>query len=791
MVESTNAADVHFPQVREPVTLADSENQHGRRLQRPALDSRLAASPANAAIFITARWGKAVPAGPNKLTKSAQEPLWASDERLRSIVENVVDGIITIDESGVIQTANAAAERIFGYPNNELIGRNVAVLMPEPFSASHDGYLANYLRGGSAKIIGIGREVVGLRRDGTTFPLDLSVGEFRMSGRRYFTGVVRDITARKRAESALRESEGRFRALADNAPVLIWISGTDKRCTWFNKRWLDFTGRNLEQECGDGWVEGVHVDDLDRCLDTYVTSFDSRVPFTMEYRLRRHDGEYRNVLDTGTPLADGSGRFAGYIGSCIDITDRIRSEEALRDSERIYRAIGESIPYGVWICDADGRNTYASESFLRLVGQTQEQYSLFGWANVLHPDDSTRTIEAWKDCLRVQGVWDFEHRFRGTDGRWHPILARGVPVRDDSGRIICWAGINLDIGRLKETEEALRRREQEFQTLAENSPLIISRFDLRFRHIYINRAIERITGRSRERFIGRTQRELGAPEDYCALWEGKLLETIETQLEVDFEFSYAGPLGERAFYSRLVPEFSSDGLIVSILGVCSDVTERKALQAEVLSIAEREQQRIGQDLHDDVGQELTGVGLMAEALVDALQEIRSPEAELAAKIRRRLEHARERIRTLASGLIPVELDARGLMSALEDLCVRIGMLHGIESTFTCKVAVQVDDNRVATQLYRITQEAIANAIKHSQARRVDVELRRSDGVITLEIRDDGVGILEKSRRGSGMGLRIMQYRAGLLGAALEVGASADGGTSVVCRISGGLTDVSS
>ena len=241
---------------------------------------------------------------------------------------------------------------------------------------------------------------------------------------------------------------------------------------------------------------------------------------------------------------------------------------------------------------------------------------------------------------------------------------RGVPVRDDSGRIICWAGINLDISRLKETEEALRRREQELETLAENSPLIISRFDLRFRHTYINRAIERVTGWSREHFIGRTQRELGAPEDFCALWEGKLRETIETQLDVDFEFSYDGPLGERAFYSRLVPEFSSDGLIVSVIGVCTDVTERKALQAQVLSIAEREQQRIGQDLHDDVGQELTGVGLMAEALVDALQEIDSPEAGLAAKIRGRLEHARARIRTLAGGLIPVEVDARGLMSAL-------------------------------------------------------------------------------------------------------------------------------
>ena len=293
--------------------------------------------------------------------RQAEEALRESDERTRSIVDNIIDGIITIDESGVIQSVNAAVGRVFGYSRDELIGRNITALMPEPYRANHDAYLGNYFRTGVAQVIGIGREVEGLRRDGSTFPMDLSVGEFHFGGRRYFTGVVRDITERKRTEAALRESEGRFRALADNAPVKIWISGADKRCTWFNKRWLDFRGRTMDQECGEGWLEGVHRDDVTRCLDTYVTSFDARVPFTMEYRLRRHDGEYRYLLDIGIPITDGYGHFAGYVGSCIDITDRIRAEQAIRDSERIYRAIGESIPYGVWICDPHGRNTYTSD----------------------------------------------------------------------------------------------------------------------------------------------------------------------------------------------------------------------------------------------------------------------------------------------------------------------------------------------------------------------------------------------------------------------------------------------
>jgi len=119
------------------------------------------------------------------------------------------------------------------------------------------------------------------------------------------------------------------------------------------------------------------------------------------------------------------------------IAAHVQAEQALRESEALYRAIGESIDYGVWGCAPDGRNTYASPSFLRLVGLTQEQCSNFGWGDVLHPDDTARTIAAWKECVRTGGRWDIKHRFRGVDGQWHPILARGVPVRDEQGSVTC------------------------------------------------------------------------------------------------------------------------------------------------------------------------------------------------------------------------------------------------------------------------------------------------------------------------------------------------------------------
>jgi PAS domain S-box-containing protein len=149
--------------------------------------------------------------------------------------------------------------------------------------------------------------------------------------------ALRTDRRRQIAERELRESEERFRVMADTAPVLIWMSGLDKGCTYFNKPWLDFTGRSLAQELGNGWVEGVHPDDYHHCLAQYVAAFDARLPFKMEYRLRRCDGAYRWLLDTGVPRYFADGSFSGYIGSCLDITERRQVENALRKNDAALR----------------------------------------------------------------------------------------------------------------------------------------------------------------------------------------------------------------------------------------------------------------------------------------------------------------------------------------------------------------------------------------------------------------------------------------------------------------------
>ena len=181
-----------------------------------------------------------------------------------------------------------------------------------------------------------------------------------------WSGASVDITDRKRGEERLLESESRFRTVADSAPVLIWMAGPDKRCTFFNKPWLEFTGRTVEQEMGDGWVDGVHPDDRSRCLETYAEAFDARRSFELQYRLRRHDGEYRWIADHGVPRYDAEGTFTGYIGSCLDITERLRAEEK-------FRQVFEAAPNAMVMVEEGGRIVLVNAEAEKLFGYTRDE----------------------------------------------------------------------------------------------------------------------------------------------------------------------------------------------------------------------------------------------------------------------------------------------------------------------------------------------------------------------------------------------------------------------------------
>jgi two-component system CheB/CheR fusion protein len=247
-------------------------------------------------------------------------------------------------------------------------------------------------------------------------------------------------------------------------PVAVTRCSADRRYVWVSQgcaAWLrrpaeDLVGRSIREVVGEA-AYAVICPYIDRVLSGERVEYEASVTYS-------ELGE-RWIKATYVPTFGESSAPNGWVAVISDLTEEKRREQALRTSEQLYRAIGESNKYGVWICDPQGRNIYASESLLRLVGMTQDECAEFGWTAALHPDDMEETLAAWRKCVEGGGTWDHEHRFRGVDGRWHPVLARGVPVRDERGKISAWAGINMDISRLKQVEHDLReadRRKDEF-----------------------------------------------------------------------------------------------------------------------------------------------------------------------------------------------------------------------------------------------------------------------------------------------------------------------------------------
>jgi PAS domain S-box-containing protein len=253
----------------------------------------------------------------------------AEEVRFRhaAIVESSPDAIISKNPDGVILSWNAGAQRLFGYSKAEVIGQPIRILIPAD-REDEENYILSRLRSGEC----IEQyETTRITKARTTIEVSLTISPIRDGiGKTIgYATIARDITERRRAEAAVRESEERFRLVANTAPVMIWTTGTDKLCNYVNKPWLDFTGRTLEQELGSGWAEGIHSEDVVNCLRTYTEAFDKREQFEMQYRVRRLDGEYRWVFDIGVPRFNHDGSFAGYIGSCLDVTERKRAEEAL------------------------------------------------------------------------------------------------------------------------------------------------------------------------------------------------------------------------------------------------------------------------------------------------------------------------------------------------------------------------------------------------------------------------------------------------------------------------------
>jgi PAS domain S-box-containing protein len=423
-----------------------------------------------------------------------------------------------------------------------------------------------------------------------------------------------DITLLKQAEKARQAAPDIFHIALSNMTFAALLVNEEDRIGFANQAFCDMFGLD---ESPANLKRLTSSEMLEKIRSAYLNPEENiaRIAEIVDRGLLVQDEEVRMqgdriFLRDFIPIRYGNSNRHGRLWLHKDITERKRIEAALYESEQLYRAIGESIDFGVWVCAPDGRNIYASQSFLKLVGLTQEQCSNFGWGDVLHPEDAERTIAAWKECIQTEGTWDIEHRFRGVDGCWHPILARGVPVRDERGRIKCWAGINLDISKQKQAEENIRKAKAELElrvqertaeltealrtlrqtgaytrSLIEASldPLVTIGRDGRITDV--NVATETVTGRVRQELIGTDFSIYFTDPEKARIGYQQVFKNGSVRdysLEICHRDGHAIPVLYNAALYR-----DEAGQVVGIFAAARDITERK-LTEKALRQSEQE-----------------------------------------------------------------------------------------------------------------------------------------------------------------------------------------------------------
>jgi PAS domain S-box-containing protein len=516
-----------------------------------------------------------------------------SEAEFRSLFELSVVGSAQADPlTGRLLRVNRKFCEITGYSAEELLAQSFDVIThPDDRERSWQGFRA--AMAGETDLFVVDKRYV--RKDSSIVWVNVQLTAVRDEQNRVARSiaVIQDITIQKRAEAALRDQlkmQDMLSKIAATVPGVICsflLRPDGTACMPYASAALDqLYGLQPEEVRDDATplLSRIHADDLESVNESIIASIRAMTPWRAEYRIHHPSKGILWIDVHAVPQQELDGiLWHGYL---MDITARKHSEEALRASERIYRAIGESIDYGIWICAADGRNLYASVSFLNLVGITQEQCSNFGWGDVLHPDDAERTIAAWKECARTGKNWDIEHRFRGVDGLWHDVLARGVAVRNEMGEITHWAGINLDISRLKRIENALRKSESDLQQAQAVAQTGSWRLDVKQNELLWSDENYRIFGVPRgtpltyESFLS-----IVHPDDRAFVDKTWRDAQLGAPYEIEHRIVVAGEA--RWVNERTELEFDPHGNLLVGFGSTQDITERKRSEAALFASESR------------------------------------------------------------------------------------------------------------------------------------------------------------------------------------------------------------
>jgi PAS domain S-box-containing protein len=466
--------------------------------------------------------------------------------------------------------------------------------------------------------------------------------------------------------------------------------------------------------------------------------------------------------------------------------DRRRSDAApLPNLEARYRALVEQIPAVVFMAYLDRGigEAYVSPQIEAALGFSQGEWleDPVRWYSHIHPDDKQRWSSEAAEMFLTGNALRSAYRVLSRDGRVIWFHCEAKMIRKGNGEPWFIHGVGFDITDLKRTEEALQEERNVVSTILDTVGAMVVVLDLEGHIIRFNRACEQMTGYSFAEVEGKCIWSLLPVSEDAERFKASFQATCAKQHPHEYEGGWVSRDGTQrvvAWSTTFLPGAGDAASYIIASGI--DMTERKHMEKTILDISAREQRRIGQDLHDGLGQHLTGIAFMTKVQEQKLMEKGLAEAGDATKIVNLVNEAINKTRELARGLLPVLSDSHGLMSALQRWAGEVEDLFGVSCRFQCLTPVLIHDDAVATHLYYIAREAVNNAIKHGQPRYIVIRLAADKNQGALTIQDDGCGIGIAAPGNKGMGLHLMNYRARIIGGSLEVQRVASGGTAVAC-----------
>src|SRR5918994_624532 len=380
--------------------------------------------------------------------RQPDEELRKSEARYRTVLDTAFDAIVTITPEGIVRWFNRGAERIFGYRAEEVVGQPVTLLMPERYRELCVAGLHRYLRTGEARVVGGTTELVGLRKDGSEFPMEMSLGETIEEGERLFTGVIRDVTERKGVEKAIKESEERFRSLVQNTSDIITILEADGTVRYISPAVERVTGHKPEGQIGTKAFASVHPDDRERALSMFAEVLKrGGLHPPLEFRVPHKDGSWRYLEHIVNNLLDDPA-VRGVVINSRDVTERKEAERKLREAEQRYRNLIEQVPAVVYIQEIGSPDSamYMSPQIETLTGYSPEECKNpdLRWS-LVHPDDRERMQLEDRRTGEPGEVFTTEYRVLHRDGRIRWVRNESVLIEDVASGTRYWQGFMLDI----------------------------------------------------------------------------------------------------------------------------------------------------------------------------------------------------------------------------------------------------------------------------------------------------------------------------------------------------------